>query len=145
MRLTSPKKRESNFLRNHTTIIDIMQDKDLAKLGDAYINFTYSLAESYRRKRGSNIRVPTKTLSESLKNARLRILMPKRTPSHDQADAVEALAVYSWLTDTLSFEECVSILSEEGKEDTELFTKLIEEIIRRLEPSIGKTNTVQGN
>lgn len=144
MKPTSPKKRVSSFLRNHTSAIDIMQDKDLAKLGDAYINFTYSLAESYRRGRGSNIRVKTKTLSESLKNARLRILMPKRTPIHDQADAVEALAAYSWLTDALSLEECVSILSEEGKEDAELFTKLIEEIMRRLEPSIGKTNTVQG-
>lgn len=131
-------------MKNHSSILDIMLDKDLAKLGDAYINFTYSLAESYRNSRGSNSRVPTKVLSESLKKTGLRTLLPKRTSTHDQADAVEALAVYAWLTDTLSLEECVAILSGE-EDDVELFTGLIGEIVRRLGSKVDKFSKVQGD
>jgi hypothetical protein len=138
-------KRVSDFLENHMNIVGIMLDKDLAKLGDAYVNFAYSLAESCRRGRGSNVRVPAKVLSESLKRAGLRILLPKRTPIHDQADAVEALVVYSWLTEILSLDECVSLLSGVGKDDIELFTEVVGEIVRRLEPSIGKLGKVQGD
>jgi hypothetical protein len=58
--------------------------------------------------------------------------MPKRTTLHEQADAVEALAIYSWLVKAMTMEECVSLLSNEGKEAVELFTGLIQEIVGRL-------------
>jgi hypothetical protein len=133
----------SSFLKKHSSLSEILLDKDLAKLGDAYVNFVYSLAESYRRGRGSNSRVTAKVLAEALKRSGLRDILPKRTPLHDQADSVEALIVYAWLTDTLSLEESVSLLSGSG-EDGELFTELVGEIIRRLELSLG-SGKVQGD
>ena len=128
----TPLKMRDSFLRVYSSIPEILLDKDLARLGDAYINFLYSLAESYERGKGSNSRVPDKVLAESLKRSGLREMLPKRTPVHDQADAVEALAVYAWLTDTLSLEEGISLLSGSGKDDVELFTELVEKIVRRL-------------
>lgn len=142
---TLPPKRTSSFLRNHSDTIDIMLDRDLAKLGDLYINFTYSLAKSYIIGKGSNIRVSSKILSESLKQTGLRNLLPKRTSIHDQADAVEALVVYSWFKDTISLDECVNILSEDGKDDVEHFTNLLKHIVRRIEPSNGEPCTIQGD
>ena len=109
-----------------------MMDKNLAKLGDTYVNFTFSLAESCRNGKGANFRVSTKILSESLKRSGLRSLLPKRTTLHEQADAVEALAIYSWLVKAMAMEECVSLLSIEGKEAVDLFTGLIREITGRL-------------
>ena len=128
----TPLKMRDSFLRVYSSIPEILLDKDLARLGDAYINFLYSLAESYERGKGSNSRVPDKVLAESLKRSGLREMLPKRTPVHDQADAVEALAVYAWLTDTLSLEEGISLLSGSRKDDVELFTELVEKIVRRL-------------
>jgi len=135
----------SSFVRKHSSLSEILLDKDLAKLGDAYVNFLYSLAESRRRGKGSNSRVPTKFLAESLKRSGLRNILPKRMPVHDQADAVEALAVYAWLTDKISLEEGVSILSELGKDDVELFTELVGEIVRRLGMSLEESSKVQGD
>jgi len=135
----------SSFLRKHSSLPEILLDKDLAKLGDAYVNFLYSLAESHRRGRGSNSRVPTKVLAESLKRSGLRDLLPKRMPVHDQADAVEALVVYAWLTDKISLEEGVVLLSGLGKDDVELFTELVGEIVRRLGMSLEESSKVQGD
>ncbi len=122
----------NRFPPEHSGIIEVMMDKNLAKLGDTYVNFTFSLAESCRNGKGANSRVSTKILSESLKRSGLRSLMPKRTTLHEQADAVEALAIYSWLVEAMTMEECVSLLSIEGKEEVDLFTGLIREIAGRL-------------
>ena len=122
----------NRFAIIHSKIIEVMMDKNLAKLGDTYVNFTFSLAESYRSGKGTNSRVPTKVLSESLKRAGLRSLLPRRTPLHEQADAVEALAIYSWLVKAMTLEECVTLLSDEGKEAVELFSGLVHEIAGRL-------------
>jgi len=137
--------RASSFLRKHSSLSEILLDKELAKLGDAYVNLLYSLVESYRRGRGSNSRVSTKVLAESLKRAGLRDLLPKRTPIHDQADAVEALVVYAWLTCTISLEECLCLLSGSGEDDVELFMGLVGEIVRRLRLSVEKPSKVQGD
>jgi hypothetical protein len=127
----------SRLLRDYSGIREILLDRDLAKLGDAYVNLAYSLAESCRRGRGSSLRASTKVLAEALKRAGLRGLLPKRTTTHDQADAVEALVAYAWLTDTLMLEECVSILSRPVNtsitdDGAEPFARLANEIIRRL-------------
>jgi hypothetical protein len=132
MKRPLPSKIVNRFPIIHSRLIEVMMDKNLAKLGDTYVNFTFSLAESYRDGKGTNSRVTTKVLAESLKRAGLRSLMPKRTPLHEQADAVEALVVYSWLVKAMTVEECVSLLSDEGKGAVELFTGLIQEIAGRL-------------
>jgi hypothetical protein len=139
MSLTSPTRFwGSRLLREYTGIRAILLDRDLAKLGDAYVNLAYSLAESCRLGRGSSLRASSKVLAEALKRAGLRVLLPRRTSTHDQADAIEALVAYAWLTDTLMLEECVSILSKPvndsltDDDEAEPFARLTNEIIRRL-------------
>jgi len=113
-------------------LVAILADRELAKLGDAYINFAYSLAVSKQLRKPVNMRVPGRVLAEALKQSGLRRHLPTRVTRHDQGDAVEALIVYTWLHDIVSLEECVTTLS--ARADTvEAFAGLLKECTKRLE------------
>jgi len=122
---------------------EILVDEDLAKLGDAFVNFTYSLAQSMRNGRGVNVRVPSRILASALKRSGLKKLLPPRTSIHDQADAAEALSVYAWLSKMVTLEEFVSLLSQTKDDPAEIFRTVLEEILKRLEPEIAKPETIQ--
>lgn len=107
----------------YDTLSEILADKRLAKLGDAYVNLVYSLALSLRTGHATASRVKTEVLAGALRKSNLRGSLPRRTDKHSQADAVEALIAYSWLSESISLNEGVEILR--GEEDpTEGFTKL---------------------
>lgn len=125
----------SNFKRPFSSekkeLGSILADSDLAKLGDAYINFAYSLAASKQMRKPVNVRVPGRVMAEALKQSGLRKHLPNRVSRHDQGDAVEALIVYTWLHGIMSLEECVAELS--ARADTvEAFTGLLKECTKRL-------------
>lgn len=122
---------------------EILVDQNLAKLGDAFVNFIYSLALSIRNGRGVNISVPSRILASALKRSGLKKLLPPRTSIHDQADAAEALSVYAWLSAKVTLEEFVSLLSQTKDDPTEIFRTVLEEIVKRLEPEIAKPETIQ--
>ena len=88
----------------------ILQDRKLAALGDAYVNFLYSLALSKRKGEPKGSKVEGRLLAEALKRAGFRALLPSRTDRHTQADAVEAFMVYAWLLEAISLEESVTVL-----------------------------------
>ncbi len=88
----------------------MLTDHKLAALGDAYINFIYSLALSEKKGQPSGAKVKGTTLAEAFKKAGLRRHMPSRITSHMLADAAEALLVYAWLQKHITLEECVAIL-----------------------------------
>jgi len=108
-----------------------MADHKLAALGDAFVNFVYSLALSKKENRPLGIRVKGSVLSKSLKAAELRGFLPSRIDSHAQADAAEALIVYAWMRNIISMSEAVSILSE-ADTATEAFTRLLRVIAERI-------------
>ena len=122
-----------SFLKRHDSLSGILLDKELAKLGDSYVNFVYSLAKSIKKDELTNTRVPSRVLAEALKKANLREYLPSRINRHDQGDAAEALIIYAWLQGIVPFEECVNILAERADEPVEAFTKLIEVVRKRLE------------
>jgi len=124
---------KNNFTRKHMSLPEIFLDKGLAKVGDAFVNFVFSLAVSNKKATPTNIRVPGHILSEALKKTGYRKYLPSRIDRHGQGDAVEALIFYSWLEGILSLEECVSILQQEADMPVEAFTKLITTIIERLD------------
>lgn len=124
---------KNNFTSKHTSLSEIFLDKGLAKVGDAFVNFVFSLAVSNKKATPTNIRVPGNILSEALRKAGYRKYLPSRIDRHGQGDAVEALIFYSWLEGILSLEECVSILQQEADVPVEAFTKLITTIIERLD------------
>ncbi|WP_442786700.1 ribonuclease III family protein [Infirmifilum sp. NZ] len=86
----------------------ILTDKDLAKLGDAFINFVTSAALSLASGKAQGIKTPRKTLREAYKlSALTNIKLPH---DWDPAESVEALLSYAWLNNCLSSEQAVEFL-----------------------------------
>ncbi len=76
-------------------------------------------------------KVNNRTLAEAVKRADLRKLLPRRVDRHVLGNAAEALIVFAWLADTVTFEDSLKILSE--KDDAiEAFAVLLREIMKRL-------------
>lgn len=119
------------ILKRYTNLQEILLDKDLAKLGDAYVNFVFSLALSQRLQRPMGARVNNQVLARAIKSAGLRGVLPRRIDRHAQGNAAEALIVYAWLQKTLSLEDCLKVLRE-NEDPSEAFAKLLQKIGKRL-------------
>jgi hypothetical protein len=102
----------------------VLADRDLASLGDAYINFAYSLALSNKTGRPQGVKVKGSVLAQALRNAGLREYLPSRMTKHALADAAEALIVYAWLKRAITLEETVRIMTE-IQEPVEGLTQLL--------------------
>jgi len=50
-------KKDIRFLRTYKNLTDVLMDHKLAALGDAYVNFAYSLVLSNRNEQPSGARV----------------------------------------------------------------------------------------
>ena len=119
-------------------------DKGLAKIGDGIVNLTYSMAKSIvltqsnlnNKVLRTGLKVSKKILADSLKNANMKNFAKSRADAHDLADTVEALVAYVWLSNQMSLNEIIDLLtsnlsgnltirSEEIKNATEAFTKLL--------------------
>ncbi|MEM1507689.1 MAG: ribonuclease III family protein [Candidatus Bathyarchaeia archaeon] len=115
------------FIGRHSKISEILSDKDLASLGDAYVNFVYSLALSKIAGKPIGRKIESDLLSSALKRAGIRSLLPKRMDRHKQADAAEALMVFGWLSGAISIKEMLNILvrNEDMADNLSLVLKLI--------------------
>ena len=100
------------FLKSYDILSQVLVDKQLASLGDAYVNLVYSLALSKRKGRPYGAKVKGATLAEALRKAGMRTLLPSRIDKHTISDAAEAVVVYAWLHDLLSLEDSVQIIAE---------------------------------
>jgi len=100
------------FVSKYKSLREVLADQKLAALGDAYVNFVYSLALSKKRGEPVGAKVDSRLLAEALRKAELRNLLPSRIDRHKQADAAEALIVYAWVQDVMTIEEGVSILEQ---------------------------------
>ena len=100
------------FLKNYSSLPQVLTDKPLAALGDAYVNFVYSLALSKRTGKPCGKKVKGTPLAEAVRKAGLRKLMPSRIDKHVLSDAAEALLVYAWLNDFITLEESVEVLEK---------------------------------
>lgn len=97
---------------SYKSLREILLDHKLAALGDAYVNFVYSLTLSKKRGEPTGARVDGRILAEALKRAGLRKFLPSRIDRHRQADAAEALLVYTWIKGLMTIEEGVSVLRQ---------------------------------
>ena len=100
------------FLKSYDNLSQVLVDKQLASLGDAYINFVYSLALSKRKGKPYGAKVKGTTLAEALRKAGLRTSLPSRIDRHTISDAAEAVVVYAWLHNLLSLEDSVQTIAE---------------------------------
>lgn len=113
-----------SFVSSYKGLREILTDHKLAALGDACVNFVYSLALSNRIGEPTGARVDSRILAGALRRAGLRNLLPPRTDRHKQADAAEALIVYAWIRGLMTIEEGVSVL-EQHEDATEAFGSLL--------------------
>jgi hypothetical protein len=112
------------FISRHKDLHEVLVDQKLAALGDAYVNFVYSVALSKRKGEPTGAKVDNRLLAEALKKAGLRGFLPSRIDRHKQADAAEALIVYAWVRGSMTMEEGVSIL-EQGEDTVEAFCSFL--------------------
>jgi len=120
------------IVSDRMSLREILMSRELASLGDAYLNLMYSTALSLKKGRPEGRKMDRSTLSQSLKNAGMRRIMPNRVDRHTQADAVEALMAYAWLRGLMSFEEGVTILLNGIEEPVSAITHLINQVKARL-------------
>ena len=112
------------FIKNHENLSEILMDHKLAKLGDAYVNFLYSLALSKKTGEATGVKVKGRLLADAFKKADLRKFLPSRVDRHKQADAAEALIVYPWIKGSMTLEEGLEIL-EQTEDSLEAFCNLL--------------------
>jgi hypothetical protein len=88
-----------------------MQDKKLARLGDAYINLIYSLALTQIHKEPCGVKVSDRTLADAFKIAGLRSYLGTRLNREDFANASEAVLIEAYRKGSLTIDESVNIIS----------------------------------
>jgi len=108
-----------------------LTDKPLAALGDAYVNFVYSLALSKRIGKPKGKKMKGAPLADAVRKAGLRESLPTRIDKHAISDAAEALLVYAWLNNIITLEESVEVLEKTDDLEnglTQLLLKVKEKI-----------------
>lgn len=116
--------RKFSFVRIYKTLTEVLTDQKLASLGDAYVNFAYSLALSGKKGKPLGVKVKGDILAEALKRSGLRKYLPARMTRRVLANATEALIIYSWLNGHITLEDTIAIL-EENDDPVEGFGQLL--------------------
>ena len=120
------------FVPQYESLSEVLMDQKLASLGDAYVNFLYSLALSKKKGEPTGTKVKGRLLAEAFKKAGLRKFLPSRIDRHKQADAAEALIVYAWIRGSMTMEEGLKILEQNG-DKVEVFSLLLLTTKRKLD------------
>jgi len=118
-------------LKRYDKLKDLLLDKDLAGLGDAYVNFVYSLAMSQKHRRPMGAKVNNQVLANAVETSGLRKFLPHRVDRHTRGNAAEALLVFAWLQDMQEFEDCIEALSKEDNA-TKGFAVLLHDVLEKL-------------
>jgi hypothetical protein len=119
------------YIPQYENLNEVLMDQKLAKLGDAYVNFLYSLALSNNKGEPTGTKVRGRLLADAFKKAGLRKFLPSRIDRHKQADAAEALIIYAWIRGSMNMEEGLKIL-EQKEDKIEAFSLLLLTAKRKL-------------
>lgn len=117
----------------------VLADSRLAKLGDAYVNFVFSLGRSRALREPQGIKVSDRILAEALRRSGLRQELPRRTTRQDCANAVEALLVFGYLNKLVTLEEAVDRIAASPDSPVDAFVNLIRSVAEKIED--GKSNS----
>ena|SRR5208337_637864 len=99
-------------MSNEETLRQVMRDKQLASLGDAFVNFAYSLALTQTNGKPQAVKVSDRILAEAFKLSGLRKYLGTRVSKKDLANASESLLVEAYRKKLITIEESVRILSQ---------------------------------
>ncbi len=93
-------------------IREVIRDKQLASLGDAFVNFVYSLALTQTGGKPQAVKVSDRILAEAFRLSGLRKYLGTRVSRKDLANASESLLVKAYQKRLITIEESVGILSQ---------------------------------
>jgi hypothetical protein len=93
-------------------IREVMRDKQLASLGDAFVNFVYSLALTQTGGKPQAVKVSDRILAEAFRLSGLRKYLGTRVSKKDLANASESLLVKAYQKKLITIEESVGILTQ---------------------------------
>lgn len=102
----------------------ILTDTGLAQLGDALLNFAFSMALTEKNGRPTGTRVLDKTLAEAAVRAGLREYLPRRVNRGDVANSLEALLGFVWIEKLITLDEVVVYLKAETPRTSTNFVEL---------------------
>lgn len=94
------------------TIRQIMRNGQLASLGDAFVNFVYSLALTQANRKPQGVKVSDRILAEAFRLAGLRNYLGTRVSRKDLANASESLLAEAYQRKLLTIEESVGTLTQ---------------------------------
>ena len=120
------------YIPQYENLSEVLMDQKLAKLGDAYVNFLYSLALSNKKGEPTGTKVQGRLLADAFKKAGLRKFLPSRINRHKQADAAEALIVYAWIRGSVTMEKGLEIIKQ-NEDKIEAFSLLLLTAKRKLD------------
>ena len=89
---------------------NVLNNKQLAKFGDALINFLYSIAKSIVVGEFCGEKVSDRSLAAALRDTRLKEELHSRRTVDDLGDAVEAFCAHLWIKQLVSLEDMVNVL-----------------------------------
>ncbi len=89
----------------------IMNDKGLAKLGDAFVNLCYSLAKSIVIGTPTGAKVRDRVLANAIRETSIYRHIGHRTDVGSAGDAYEAIMAYLWVSGKIDLEGTVSVLA----------------------------------
>lgn len=118
---------------NQEELGEVLKNKGLAQLGDAYVNFICSLATSLAEGKPRGLKVSDALLAEAAKKGGIRPFLPKRSKRGAVANAVEALLVYAWILGVERIEDAVDILSKSGGPSSDAISELVRRALERLQ------------
>jgi hypothetical protein len=90
----------------------IMRDRQLASLGDAFVNFVYSLALTRLEGYPQGTKVSDRILAQALRQSGLRDRLGTRVTKKDLANASEAILAKAYIKDLLTIEESVQLICQ---------------------------------
>ena len=115
-----------------STIRQIMYDKRLASLGDAFVNFIYSLALTELRGAPEGIKVSDRDLAEAFRLAGLRNYLGTRLSKKDLANASESVLAEAYRRNLLPIEESVRIITQNQEGPKAGLSELLKLAVKRL-------------
>ena len=89
-----------------------MRDKQLASLGDSYVNFVCSLALTRSKEIPQGLKVSDRILAEAFRMAGLRDQLGTRVTKKDLANASESLLAEAYLNHHITIDESVGLVSQ---------------------------------
>ena len=114
------------------SIRQVMRDKQLASLGDAYVNFVYSLVLSDLSGHPQGTKVSDRVLAQAFRQAGLRDQLGSRVAKKDLANASESLLAAAYRRKHLTIEESVRVISQHPEDPTTGLSELLKLAAERL-------------